>query len=294
LPGTAVVTTTDGKFRQINKDDIDNDFLVYTFDEENGQVLPTFALEYTLRKSDQTSAPITVDSTDLKENVYTKIYPGSAVNTLTINADAVGGPITMNMTLNHKNTFKAPANYETANNKTDVKNFINFRGRNGQTRSLAEDTTADYDALMQPFFFSDGTISIFGQDFLKIATFGLTINNGLADQAYIGRFDKKSTTHITGQREYELSFTAHVTDSKVFDELQSQKTTALSTSADEIITLRFTKDNGEELLLKFKDYVVKTASFPINDNRGPITVDFTIQPLTLHDCKLTTYWAIQA
>lgn len=291
LPGTAVVTVTDGKFRQINKDDIENDFLVYTFAEENGQTLPTFALEYTLKKADQSST-VAVDSA--KENVYTKIYPGSAINNLTINADAVGGPITMNMALNHKNTFVAPTNYEAANNKTDVKDFVNFRGRNGQTRSIAEDSNADYDALMQPFFFSDGTISIFGQDFLKIASFGLTINNNLTDQAYIGRFDKKSTNHITGQREYTMNFTAHVTDSKVFDELQSQKTTALSTSADEVITLRFTKDNGEELVLKFKDYVVNSASFPLNDNRGPITVDFVIQPLTLVECKLTTYWAIQA
>lgn len=291
LPGTAVVTTTDGKFRQINKDDIDNDFFIYTFNEENGQTLPTFALEYSLKKADQAST-VAVDSS--KENVYTKIYPGSAVNTLSINADAVGGPITMNMSLNHKNTFVAPTNYETANNKTDVKNFVNFRGRTGQTRSLAEDADADYDALMQPFFFSDGTISIFGQDFLKIASFGLVINNNLTDQAYIGRFDKKSTNHITGQRDYQMNFTAHVTDSKVFDELQSQKTTALSTSADEVITLRFTKDNGEELVLKFKDYVVNTATFPVSNDRGPITVDFNIQPLTLVECKLTSYWAIQA
>ena len=292
LPGLANISDT-GKFRKINTDNVNDDFFVYTFTEENGQVLPTFALEYTLKKADQSDTD-GVDSA--KENVYSKIYPGSAVNTLSINADAVGGPITMNMSLTHKNTFVAPTNYQTLNGKNDVKNFINFRGRNGQTRTLAEDTAADTDtdALMQPFFFSDGTISLFGQDFLKIASFGLTINNGLTDQAYIGRFDKNSTTHITGQREYELTFNAHVTDSKVFDELQSQKTTALSTSADEIITLRFTKDSGEELVLKFKDYVVKTASFPLNDNRGPITVDFTIQPLTLHECKLTTYWAIQA
>lgn len=277
--------------RKINTDDADSDFITYTFTEENGQTLPTFALEYTLKKADQ-NATVGVDSA--KENVYSKIYPGCAVGNLNINADAVGGPITMNMNLNHKNTFVAPTNYETANSQTNVRQFINFRGRHGEDDTISLDSgTPDGDALMQPFFFSDGTISLFGQDFLKIASFGLTINNNLTDQAYIGRFDKKSTNHITGQREYTMNFTAHVTDSKVFDELQSQKTTALSTSANEVITLRFTKDNGEELVLKFKDYVVNSASFPLNDNRGPITVDFVIQPLTLVECKLTSYWAIQ-
>ena len=288
LPGNADTGTND-KFRTINKNDVENDFITYTFTEENGQTLPTFALEYTLKKADKSST-VAVDSD--KEDVYTKIYPGCAINTLGITADAVGGPITMNLGLNHKNTFIAPTNYETANNKTDVRNFVNFRGRGGETRSIAEDSDADLDSLMQPFFFSDGTISIFGQDFLKIANFTLNINNNLTDQPYIGRFDKSSVNRITGQREYSMTFTAHVTDSKVFDELQSQKTTALSTSADEVITLRFTKNNGEELTLKFKDYVVNTANFPYND-RGPIQVDFSIQPLTLVECTHKTYWAIQ-
>ena len=272
----------------INNDDVENDFITYDFSEENGQVLPSFALEYTLKKADQTA---TVATDSAKENVYTKIYPGTVVGSLGMAGD-VNGPVTMDLSLSHKNTFVADANYDTFNGVTDVKEFVNYRGRQGQTETLASDSDADTEPLMRPFFFADGTISMFGQDYIRLSSFNLNIENSLQPQRYIGRYDKNSQTHLTGQRTYSLSFTGHVTDAAVFNELQSQLATALSSATSEIV-LRFTKENGEELQMKFRDYMVTQATFPVADGRGPVEVTWTIQPLTLEECSHTTYWAIQ-
>ena len=272
----------------INNDDVENDFITYAFSEENGQVLPSFALEYTLKKADQTA---TVATDSAKENVYTKIYPGTVVGSLGMAGD-VNGPVTMDLGLSHKNTFVAPTNYDTFNNVTDVKEFINYRGRQGQTETLTSDSDADTEPLMRPFFFADGTISMFGEDYIRLSSFNLNIDNALQPQRYIGRYDKNSQTHLTGQRTYSLSFTGHVTDAAIFNELQSQLATALSSATSEIV-LRFTKENGEELQMKFRDYMVTQATFPVADGRGPVEVSWTIQPLTLHECSHTTYWAIQ-
>ena len=250
--------------------------------------MPSFALEYTLKKADQ-NATVGVDSA--KENVYSKIYPGTVINSLTMNAD-VAGPVNMNLSLAHKNTFVAPTNYQTLNGATDVKNFINYRGRQGQTETLTSDSDANTEALMRPFFFSDGTISLFGQDYIRLASFNLTIDNQLQAQRYIGRYDKNSQTQLTGQRTYTLSFTGHVTDAAVFTELQNQLATALSSATSEIV-LRFTKENGEELQMKFRDYMVTSAEFPVANDRGPVVVNWTIQPLHLEPVTHTTYWAIQ-
>ena len=279
---------TMGSHLLINNNDVENDFITYEFSEENGQVLPSFALEYTLKKADQTA---TVATDSAKENVYTKIYPGTVVGSLAMAGD-VNGPVTMDLSLSHKNTFVAPANYETFNGATDVKEFVNYRGRQGQTETLASDSDADTEPLMRPFFFADGTISMFGQDYIRLSSFNLSIENSLQPQRYIGRYDKNSQTHLTGQRTYSLSFTGHVTDAAVFNELQSQLATALSSATSEIV-LRFTKENGEELQMKFRDYMVTQATFPVADGRGPVEVSWTIQPLTLHECSHTTYWAIQ-
>lgn len=284
LDETAVL----GNHLLINNDDVENDFITYTITEENGQQLPSFALEYTLKKGDQ-NATVAVDSS--KENVYSKIYPGTVVNSLTMNADTAG-PVNMNLSLAHKKTFVADTSYETLNNATDVKEFINYRGRQGQTETLASDSDANTEPLMRPFFFADGTISMFGVDYIRLASFNLVIDNQLQAQRYIGRYDKNSQNQLNGQRTYQLSFTGHVTDAAVFTELQNQLATALSSATSEIV-LRFTKENGEELTMKFRDYMVTSASFPVNNDRGPIVVDWTIQPLTMQECTHTTYWAIQ-
>jgi len=43
----------------------------------------------------------------------------------------------------------------------------------------------------------------------------------------------------------------------------------------------------------FKDYMVTSADFPLTNDKGPITVNWAIQPLELHSCTHTTNWIIQ-
>ena len=257
------------------------DLITYTYSEENGEELPSFALEYTLKKGSQ-NATIAVDAA--KEAVYTKIYPGCQVNTMTITADE-GQEIKLDVSLMSKTTIVAPTNYETFNNETNVQNFVNYGSRVGGTSSVDA-------GLMTPYFFSGGTIEMFGNEYIRIQNCTLTINNGLQDKRFIGRTNKRIKSMVTGQRTYELQFTGLVTDSAIFDELRNDTSTALSGTSS-LLKLNFFKDNNEKLELHFKDYMVKSADFPLTNDNSPITVTWTIEPLVLEKAEETTYWVIQ-
>jgi len=257
------------------------DLITYRYLEHNGEELPSFALEYTLKKGSQ-NATVAVDAS--KQAVYTKIYPGCQVNTMTITADE-GQEIKTDLSLMTKTTVIAPTNYETFNNKTDVQDFVNYGSRVGGTTSLNT-------GLMTPYFFSGGTIEMFGNEYIRIQNCTLTINNGLMDKRFIGRTNKRIKSMVTGQRTYELQFTGLVTDSAVFDELRNDTSTAL-TGTDSLLKLNFFKDNNEKLELHFRDYMVKSADFPLTNDNSPIVVTWTIEPLVLEKAEETTYWVIQ-
>ena len=59
-----------------------------------------------------------------------------------------------------------------------------------------------------------------------------------------------------------------------------------------LIDLQFTKDNGEEIRLKFDDYMVTSNTWPIPDDKGPIQIDWTIVPRTLNSCTVKTHWIL--
>ena len=269
--------------------------ITYTFSESDSEDLPTFALEYTLKKPDSLST-VAVDSGSQilpsgmdtsKETVYSKIYPGCMVSSLTLDASA-NQEVKMNVNFETKKTFVAPTDYDTANGQTDVKNFVNFGSPQGGIANEDEE-------LLRPFFFSDGTISMFGQDYIRIETMSLEINNSLTPKRFVGRYDKTSQFHFPGQRTYNLSFSGLVTDSAVFDALRETQAFSLNGTDGNQITLRFTKDlaTDETLEMVFKDYMVTTAEFPLTNDKGPITVNWTIVPLKLHSCTHTTNWIIQ-
>ena len=258
-----------------------SDFITYTYTEENGEELPSFALEYTLKKGSQ-NATTAVDSA--KEAVYTKIYPGCQVNTMTITADE-GQEIKTDISLMTKTTVIAPTNYETFNNETNVQNFINYGSRIGGVANQNE-------GLMTPYFFSGGTIEMFGNEYIRIQNCTLTINNSLQDKRFIGRTNKRIKSMVTGQRTYELQFTGLVTDAAIFDELRNNSSTAL-TGTTSLLKLNFYKDNNEKVELHFRDYMVKSADFPLTNDNSPITVTWTIEPLVLEKAEETTYWVIQ-
>lgn len=271
----------------INEDDAANDLITYTISENESSDLPSFAVEYVLKKPDQVS---TVATDSAKENVYCKIFPGCVVNNLTLTA-AVGQEVTCSISAMPKNTFVAPANYETLNNVTDVANFINFGTRDGEDTSSTGNTTME--PLMRPFFFSDGTIELFGQEFLQLENMTLTIDNAIQQKRFIGSYDKRSQFAFAGQRTYNLSFTGLVTDATLFDYFRQEHAFSLNGSSGSEVILRFTKDNGESMELKFEDYHVTSAEFPLTNDNGPLMVTWTIVPLALKSCTLTTYWAIQ-
>lgn len=258
-----------------------SDFITYTYTEENGEELPSFALEYTLKKGSQ-NATTAVDSA--KEAVYTKIYPGCQVNTMTITADE-GQEIKTDISLMTKTTVIAPTSYETFNGLTNVQDFVNYGSRTGGVANQNE-------GLMTPYFFSGGTIEMFGNEYIRIQNCTLTINNGLQDKRFIGRTNKRIKSMVTGQRTYELQFTGLVTDAAIFDELRNDSSTALTGTAS-LLKLNFYKTNGEQVQLHFRDYMVKSADFPLTNDNSPITVTWTIEPLVLETAQETTYWVIQ-
>tara|TARA_R110002020_G_scaffold22746_3_gene76478 strand:- start:409 stop:2430 length:2022 start_codon:yes stop_codon:yes gene_type:complete len=270
--------------------------ITYTFSESNSEDLPTFALEYTLKKPDKQStvttdvADVTINSVvrSISEDVYSKIYPGCMVSSLTLDASA-SQEVKMNVNFETKKTFVAPTSYETANGLTDVRDFVNFGSPQGGIANEDE-------ILLRPFFFSDGTISMFGQDYIRIETMSLEINNSITPKRFVGRYDKTSQMHFPGQRTYNLSFTGLVTDSAVFDALRENQAFSLNGTDGNQITLRFTKEAGstdESLEMVFQDYMVTTADFPLTNDKGPISVSWTIVPLKLKSCSHVTNWIIQ-
>ena len=191
----------------------------------------------------------------------------------------------MDLSLMTKTTVVAPNNYDTFNGQTDVQDFVNYGSRVGGTTSLNA-------GLMTPYFFSGGTIEMFGNEYIRIQNCTLTINNGLQDKRFIGRTNKRIKSMVTGQRTYELQFTGLVTDAAIFDELRNDSSTALS-GTDSLLKLNFFKDNNEKVELHFRDYMVKSADFPLTNDNSPITVTWTIEPLKLEKAEETTYWVIQ-
>ena len=126
---------------------------------------------------------------------------------------------------------------------------------------------------------------------MKITNMTLTINNNLMDKRYIGVGAKDIKIGIPAQRNYELSFTALVTDDKLFEELLNQ--TEVGSTASTLLTLQFDKSNGEQILMKFQDYFLNSANFTIPDDKGPITVEGTVMPRTLNSCTVKTHWVLQ-
>jgi len=272
----------------INEDDAANDLITYTITENESSDLPSFAVEYSLRKPDVVFTAGTSASTDTnKEQVYAKIYPGCTVNNLTLTA-AVGQEVTCNISAMPKTTFVAPVNYDIQNGIPDVADFINFGTRDGEDSS-----TAINEPLMRPFFFSDGTIKLFEQEFIQLENITLSIDNAIQQKRFVGAYDKNSQFAFAGQRTYNLNFTGLVTDAKLFDYFRREHAFSLSGTDDAVIDLLFEKDNGESLRMKFKDYHVTSAEFPLTNDNGPLVVTWTVVPLALQSCVLTTYWAIQ-
>ena len=226
------------------------------------------------------------DSTKSEDTTFVRIARGNRVNTLTMTANE-NEEVKMTLDLNSRavHSLDRDENYEARAGISDNRQLFNFEQAN-------DSSTTDKDAeFLEPFFFSSGLFSVFGQQFLKVTNLTLTINNNLQDKRFIGVGNKSIKEAIPAQRTYEVSFTAMVTDDKLFEELLDQ--TEVDNTASTLLTLQFDKANGEQILMKFQDYFLSSANFTIPDDKGPITVEGTVMPRTLNSCTVKTHWVLQ-
>ena len=285
--------------------------IVYTFGEANGSDLPSFTLEHVINKGSPTKSMLS-DGTDqtystsaddsqtqtlrVSDEVFTRLATGNMVNTLTLMANE-GEELKMQLDLMTKQIVKPQSNDTTSSagsayfarrGVTDDRSLINF----GSGAGGANNTV---DSFLKPFFFHDGSLSVFGQQFLKITNFTLTINNNLQEKRFIGNYKKGSKSILPAQRMYEITLSGLVTDSLLFDQLinESENTSDGSGSLDQFINLNFTKENGEQIVLEFKDYFVSASNFPIPEDNSPFIVDATIMPRSLKACTVKTHWVLQ-
>ena len=256
----------------------------YKFTELNTGELPSFGLEQSLAKDPST---LTTEVGSASESqTFVRIARGNRVNTLTMTANE-NEEVKMTMDLNTAAVNKLPQSekYEARAGVTTNTSLFNY-------------PPSGSEALLEPFFFSDGSFNIFGQEFMKITNFTLTINNNLQDKRFVGVGTRDMKVGIPAQRNYEISFTALITDDLLFEELfnetESTSTSAVSDgSSNGVIQLIFEKDNGEKITLKFKNYFLNSSNVTIPDDKGPITVEGTVMPRDLHLCEVETHWILQ-
>ena len=105
---------------------------------------------------------------------------------------------------------------------------------------------------------------------------------------------KDVKTGIPSFRSYEISFTALVTDDKLFEEMFNEtENNATVPSGSGIISLQFDKDNQEQIAISLTDYHLDGSTWTIPDDKGPITVEATIKPRSLVACTVKTHWVLQ-
>ena len=145
------------------------------------------------------------------------------VSSMTFTANA-NEEVKTTLGLNVKRVFECPDGYvakgydATNNDTTEFKRLFNF----GQQTGADTDVTEARHSLIEPFYFSDGTISLFGNDFMYVESMSLTITNNVTDKRYVGQYNKQIKMAVPAQRTYELTMTAQVTDRRIFDELRRQ------------------------------------------------------------------------
>jgi len=249
--------------------------ITYTFGEEDGDNLPSFSLEQSFSKLPSSNPYRTSTDNNADEDLnFVRIARGNRVNTLTLTANENEElKINMNTMCRNIHTLGKGEAYEARRGVENETSFVNY---------------SSTDSFREPFFFSDGTINMFGQELLKITNFTLTMNNTLTDKRFVGMGSRKVKDAIPAQRTYEMSFTALVTDDNLYNELLNTSETTGSN-----ITLAFTKDNGEAINLAFDNYFLSSNSWPMPEDKGPVMVEGTIMARSIGTCTAKTHWILQ-
>ena len=276
---------------------IASNLITYTFDERNDSILPSLALELSNQKGSALSSEPMVDRNTYNQTAYAQIYPGCVVNSLSLTANE-NEEVKATLDFNVKRVFECPDGYvarmydATNNDTNEFKNLFNFGNITNNNEHIVQE-------FIDPFFFSDGTISLFGQEFLKVQSMSMSITNNVQDKRYFGQYNKQIKMSVPTQRNYEVSISAQVTDRRIFDELRRQSPHRFALGVDAVgsnsrIQLLFTKTNGESFKLQFDDYLISASTWPIPDDRGPIYVDFTIMPIRVNVMNAVSSWVMQS
>ena len=257
-----------------------SDSINYTFAESNSDELPSFAIEQVISKLDSSNTGSiyrtdSTASTNESQN-FVKIARGNRVNTLTLTANE-NEELKMTLDLNTR-AVHTPALGES------------YEARAGVTSNTSLFNYPTQDELREPFFFSDGALNIFGQNFLRVTAFTLTMNNNLQDKRFLGAGSISVKEGIPAERTYEITLSGMVTDDTLYRELVSRTETD---DGSNNITLNFSKSNGENIVLEFTNYMLTANNFPLNEDKSAIIVEATIVPRVLKTCTVNTHWILQ-
>ena len=256
-----------------------NDMFNYTFSEADDDVLPSFALDVVYRKAGHSNTTA-LDALSPNENMYSRIFTGCQVNTLTLNFEE-GQELKCSMDLVTRRAFDAPDGYLPLGGNASLTALDNTDGGRGFV-NYSSTLTDNY-----PFLFSDGTITLFGQSLARVKGGSLVINNNILPQRFIGNYNREIVSaHLPGQRTYELTLTMLITDPKLWDELRNDNE---STGA---LRLKFTKDSGEEIDIQLADYLINSVTVPFPEDKGPVEVEASITARTLTTATYKGKWAI--
>ena len=249
--------------------DIGTGAITYTFTELDGHELPSFALDVSYNKASNTNRFVLDDD---GASMYSKIFTGCQVNTMTLNFEE-GQELKTSLDLVTRSAFDGNENY------------VPHRAVEGATGLY------NYDAsTTSPYMYSDGTITLFGQTYARVKSGSLTISNNITQQKFIGNYNRQVTSaHIPAQRTYDISLTMLVTDKALWTELRSQEEYDTDNGK---IKLRFEKDANDYIEIELDDYIVQSVNYPFPDDKGPIEVEVTLSARTLSSCKYKGKWVI--
>ncbi|QDP65165.1 MAG: hypothetical protein GOVbin140_66 [Prokaryotic dsDNA virus sp.] len=261
-------STTDTNMKKM----IENGDVEYTFSESNGDDLPSFALDVSYNKASNTD--LVVDSTD-GTDMYSRVFTGCQVNTFTMSFEE-SQELKCSMDLVSRRAFDSPVAYAP---------HRKIQGVGGTT------TLFNYNANDNiPYMFSDGTITLFGQNYARVKSGTLTINNNITPQRFVGNTSREiMSAHVPGQRTYELSLSLLITDTKLWSELRQQDE---YNDDNGTIKLRFEKDSNDYIEIELDDYIIQSLEVPFPDDKGPIEVSATISARKLTSCKYKGKWII--
>ena len=289
LPATGDNTVLSRDDYLMVTDDADG-YFTYDFSENNGDTLPSFALDVSYEKAGLADAEYYLGSegtsTDIEaapyKDIYSRVFTGCQVNSLTMNFEE-GQELKSSVDLVTRRAFDAPADYMPKRQVRTASSLFNY---------------SSVDAENQPYLFSGGNLTLYGQTLARVKSGSLTISNNLTAQRFIGNYSRDITSvHIPAQRTYEISLTMLITDTKLWDNLRAQgehtgtsgNTTAPYTGR---LALKFSKSTTDYIELKFNDYITQSVSVPFPDDKGPIEVEVTLSARTLEDAKYVGRWKI--